>query len=548
MSHPDEEQLLRYADGESPARDAAEIRTHLEACWECRGGLEELQETIGECVRYRKAVLQAYLPPPPAPWTDIHRRFDEMDAELNQNGFWERVTRFLRARTGYTTRWAPVAVACIVICILFYRFRQTPSVEAAELLRKAVAAADARPEKPRRIRIRTRDRLLTRLAVLDRRVAFSASDTDTVHSIQTLFLAADYDWENPLSAKSYQAWRDHLTEKRDEVIEERDRYYIRTSSSGELAVASLTIGTQDLRPVEGRFEFRNREWVEITEIAEETAPAPEGIAASSGITTRNPAKPALSAPRHVATIGDELQVLAALNRVGADLGDPIEVSRSESDILVTGVGIAPQRQQEIREALGLQRHVVIRFSESEPASISPEREVPTGRTAHTDIQGLQARMAEQLGGRMYFAQLGTQVLDLSEPMMSRAYALRRLAERIPKEVEPELNAQDWQLLRNLRHEHTAALRRQAGEIDRLLGPVLPVKGAARAEGESAISSGPWQGATEELFQSARRVDRLLAAVFGAAAGESSADQLPSQLQASLAQLQARLEAYGKEER
>jgi len=553
MSHPDEEQLLRYTDGESPARDAARIRSHLEACWQCRSALEELQETIGDCVRYRKNVLQVYLPPPPAPWTDIHGRFDEMDAALDQGGFWDRATRFLRARTGYATRWAPVAVAFIVICVLFYRFRQTPSVQAAELLRKAVGAADARPRESRRIRIRTKDRSLTRLAVLERKSAPGAADADTLRSLQALFAAADYDWENPLSARSYQAWRDHLTDKRDEVIEERDSYHLPNSGLGELAEGSLTIRMQDLRPVEGRFEFRNREWVEIAEIADATPP-PDAIASvgamtSGRSTTALPGIPRgaaqLSPPTHTATIGDELQVLAALNRVGADLGDPIEVSRSESDILVTGVGIAPRRQQEIHDALRSQKHVVVRFSESEPASVQPEREAPADRMVNADIQRLQARMAEQIGGRMYFAQLGAQVLDLSEPMMSRAYALRRLAERIPIEVEPELSAQDWQLLRSLRREHTTALQRQAAEIDRLLEPVLSVKGAARAEPDGAISSGPWQPATEELFQSARRVDRLLAAVFGAAVGESSGDQLPLQLQASLAQLNARLEAYDR---
>ena len=30
--------------------------------------LEELQNTVGECVRYRKNILGRHLPPPPAPW------------------------------------------------------------------------------------------------------------------------------------------------------------------------------------------------------------------------------------------------------------------------------------------------------------------------------------------------------------------------------------------------------------------------------------------------------------------------------------------------
>ena len=55
----------------------------------------------------------------------------------------------------------------------------------------------------------------------------------------------------------------------------------------------------------------------------------------------------------------------------------------------------------------------------------------------------------------------------------------------------------------------------------------------------------WQPATEELFQSARRVEKLLAVMFGAAAGDSAEDQLPAQLLSSLAQLRAKVEGYDR---
>ena len=106
----------------------------------------------------------------------------------------------------YAQRWAPVAVALLLICVLFYRFRQTPSVQAAELLRKAIAAADSRPEKPRRIQIRTKDRRFVRIA--------GAARNDAAGAIEPLFIAAQYDWKDPLSAKSYQAWRDRLARSR----------------------------------------------------------------------------------------------------------------------------------------------------------------------------------------------------------------------------------------------------------------------------------------------------------------------------------------------
>ncbi|MBZ5583127.1 MAG: zf-HC2 domain-containing protein, partial [Acidobacteriia bacterium] len=60
--HPEDGQLLRYLDGELPGRKARQVRRHLEACWQCRAALEELQDAVSECVRYRRDVLAAHAP------------------------------------------------------------------------------------------------------------------------------------------------------------------------------------------------------------------------------------------------------------------------------------------------------------------------------------------------------------------------------------------------------------------------------------------------------------------------------------------------------
>src|SRR5207245_10489976 len=164
--------------------------------------------------------------------------------------------------------------------------------------------------------------------------------------------------------------------------------------------------------------------------------------------------------------------LATLHELGADLGDPIEVSRSGDAILVAGLGVPAHRQQQIHDALRSQSNVVVRFSDPAPATAEPERETAGDSAISPEIQQLQSRLAEQLGGRALFAQLASQALDLSDPMMARVYALRRLAEQIPAEVEPELTADDRQVLRGLQREHVEALRRQTAEIDRLLRPAL----------------------------------------------------------------------------
>src|SRR5262245_8937465 len=113
MRHPESEELLRYMDGATTSIAAGEIRYHLEKCWECRLELEELQNTAGECVRYRKT-LGRHLPPPPAPWTDIYRGFAEIDA-ADHVSFRDRLSRIFSPML-HSQRWAVAAVAIVLIC------------------------------------------------------------------------------------------------------------------------------------------------------------------------------------------------------------------------------------------------------------------------------------------------------------------------------------------------------------------------------------------------------------------------------------------------
>ena len=555
--HPEEEQLLRYLDGELPVQASGQVRSHLEACWQCRAALEELQNVVSQCVHYRKNVLQRHLPTPPAPWIDIYRKFDEIDASVEPVLF-QRVLRLLKSPFDTAAKkWAVAAAALLVFFGLFYRYRETPSVHASELLRQAVVAANAHPGQPRRIQIRTRDRRLIRPAVASQRAAFAARDAAAFNSLEAMFERANYSWTDPLSAQSFQAWRNQLPDKRDQVSEENQAYRIETSTdASELRNATLTLRTADLRPMEERLEFSNQEWVEITEVADDTTPPVSRSAVESERPAAGNAKPpapevsnAVTAPAPSASAADELQVVAALHDVGADLGDPVQVSRSGTEVVVSGVGIAPARQQEIRNAIGSKPHVAVRFSDSPPDRVPEQPVAPGDSSAGGDVRQLQSRLAEQLGGRANLEQLAAQVLDSSESLMARAYALRRLAEQFPVAAERELTASDRQLLQRLRVEHSAALRQQVTEIDRAVQPILATVNPATVNGDATttpnndVPSEPWQAATEDVFQSARRLDKLVGVMFGAAPSETPAGRIPAQLKTSLAQLRAMLDIY-----
>ncbi len=538
MRHPDDGQLLRYLDGELPGGKARQVRRHLESCWQCRTELEELEGVVKECVRYRKNVA-ACLPPPPAPWQDLSRGFDRTDARMEREPLFARMARAL---TPPAVRWTAVgAVALAVVLAISYQLRETPSVQASTLLERAVAAADARPHRVRRYRVTTRGEEVTRT------IGAGRSDAEAPLAA-ALFRSARYDWDDPLSAKSYRAWRQGLAHKRDQVsiVEDRQspgRGFYRigaTTGDGELVSASLTLRIPDLEPTQGRFEFRNADWVEMTELPDLPEPPASAVAEATGGIPSKPAMPPPSeeaAPAGTAGIGEELQAVAALHEVGADLGDPLEIANRDGRIRVTGSGISPERQQQIRGALGSLANVDVRFADAAPPARTEGQASPAPGGAV--VPKADSRLQDKLGGRARSERFSAQLLDQSDAAMARAYALRRLAQEFPPPAEREMGAPDRRLLRSMAREHLAAMEAGFQGIDGAVSPLLATRdgGAAR---EPRATAGNWQDAADEALRAAREVETALAAVLGAAPAEGGAD-LPSRFASAMSDLKASLE-------
>ena len=223
QQHPEESLLLLYLDGELRPRQSRQVKKHLEACWQCRTELESLQNTVADCVRYRKNVLAAHLPLPPAAWSDLYRGFAEIDAAAAGE------SRLARWSLAFRMPAAATAAVLLVAAGLYNHFRETPSVEAAVLLKRAVAVESARPKMPRRLAIRTRHSQVTRLAGAK---ATSGAAGVCGPAVEAMFLAAHYDWDDPLSAKSYLGWHDGLGSRKDEVTTGASEYQIRTRAAG----------------------------------------------------------------------------------------------------------------------------------------------------------------------------------------------------------------------------------------------------------------------------------------------------------------------------
>jgi Putative zinc-finger len=539
--HPESEWFLAYVDGELPGRQSRRVERHLEACWQCRAELEKVQSSVSTCVRYRQQVLAACLPEPPQAWGRLD--FSVVDAEFASRSVFARLGGWLWPR-GARLRWAlSGALALTLTAVILYQLRETPKVEAAVLLQKAVAASASRTHTARRVRIKTATRQWIR-PIGGSAIRPSAGEKE----IAQLFESARYDWNDPLSAKAYAAWHDALAAKRDEVASsDPEVYSIRTTTADSpLTSATLKLRKADLAPVEGRFEFGDHEWVELTESVDQLTPPGSTIAGTTGGTPRQPGVPPVPSPRVAQgpdeSVNEELQVAAALHQIHADLGDPLEIHREGGDVVVTGLGIGAQRQQEIHNALDRLPHVVVRFSDPDfPASTPAQSEPGTARDAASAERPIYtARMEQRLGGRPQFERFSGQLLDWTDLAMERAYALRRLAQQFSASDENGMRAEDRRTLRAIGREHLTALGSDLDKLQNTITPVVSGIGGAAAAIDTHEPSESWQAESDRVLASARRVESLLAQVIGVTPAAPSND-VPSQLLTALAQLKTDIE-------
>src|SRR5215469_13660717 len=131
-AHPKPSLLLRYIDGELAARKSREIERHVEACWDCRAEVEELKQTVAECVRYRKEFLAEAMPHPPQAWGDIYAAFNRADFDANQQGTPQRtgLLQLLRGMGSPFRLAVGAATAALAIAGALY-FGGTPFIRKA---------------------------------------------------------------------------------------------------------------------------------------------------------------------------------------------------------------------------------------------------------------------------------------------------------------------------------------------------------------------------------------------------------------------------------
>jgi RNA polymerase sigma factor (sigma-70 family) len=298
-------------------------------------------------------------------------------------------------------------------------------------------------------------------------------------------------------------------------LEERANQYVltfanATSSIGaRLVDASLTIGRDDLHPVEEILTLQDKAELRVYRISETSLerrplsavapavfePEPELLGEAGRIkgaeTTREAAVVAPSAPPILATPELELEVLRLLNGAGGDLSDQVSVTRTtEGRLRVEGIVENSRRKADILRALSpIANHPAVKISvetvaeteQRQPANANPK----TIELQQVEIAKGSLPIEPEL--RRYFANKGLSPEQLDQEvnrfasrvmhrsLQARLYArtLKQMINRFSPDDLRALTPEAREKLMTLIRSQAAGLQRELVALRSELRPIVP---------------------------------------------------------------------------
>ncbi len=227
------------------------------------------------------------------------------------------------------------------------------------------------------------------------------------------------------------------------------------------------------------------------------------------------APPALAVPRP----RDQVRIRAALHGVSADLGEPVELRSRNGRWEVAVLGLAPHRLAEIRAALPPGVPVVV---EEAPPTLA----LPGGASAprQSASDPLPGALVGRLGGQANFERLANRILEESDDMMARAFALRNLDRQLPAALDTE----SLTIVARIRASHKRAFSMHAARLAELTAPLREATAAP------ALPAAPQ---AVDLATAGQRLDRILNAFLAGAPHPRPRSEWPAELAQALGAVQ-----------
>ena len=519
-AHLSEEQLARIQDGDSPPA----LARHIEECAGCAARLRDLARGAAAYVEYRDLIRAPQLPAAPRPWPSLDTVIAGHEAAVR------------RPRLRW---WIPALAAATLSAALVIVWLVRPDDPAPSRVNQLLSrAAMASVPRDRVISMRSRGHTLRRPAVLA--AAVLTADPESAR-LQSLFASAHYGWQDPLGPRTFQSWRRAQPHPRDSVslitTAGLSLYRVRTDvASGPLRAVALNLRAADLRPVAGDFEFAAEGLVAVEEVPPTLEPAPSpSLPATTRTPVESPVGPA-----------DTLRVLAALDTIDADAGDPLEVvpDAARRVVVVRAGALSPDRQQQVAAALAHVPRVQLDL-DALPETPSPARRAPLETSSSSIPPGLRQYLEARLGGPVALQEATDRTLEISARALARAHALEVLSAGLPPPAASQLSPADQAILEKLRRRHIAEIERLAVQIRAALQPLLESSVAPPAPSPARDSPQSWQAGVPSLVTAARELDQLLNRLLAGSYSQPSGEEMLRSLPAALRRLEWAIQLQAK---
>jgi hypothetical protein len=498
LTHPADDRLASFWAGTLSPDSLEQLAAHVDRCTTCEARLEAVEPAFSQ---FRRSLEQVHarIPRSPRPESDLWKKMLQIEAR-----------RAPRRRVAWRPAWVSgIAAALAGVALLLLPHMGESELRADTLLQQA-QNAPAPVRSSRHLRIRTRSASFERPPVL----TAEAPERRDEAAVRARFAGAHYNWDDPLSARSFAEWRHSLQHKTSKVTALRgaagqpEQSVDTRTDNGALREAALTLDAK-LLPVSAWFRFADQEWVEI-------ATEPGSSADSLPSLTASPAPPVPPAIAHESRpaeplAGRELSVRLAIDALQAGPGEPIEVSADPTGaILVTTYGLAPELETKLRASLDRIEDVTLRPAggPDKPQTGAPRDREPMDRA-----------------------------LSASQDVSFEAHLLAELAGRFEPSTEAQLTAPDKARLWDLRMKHAVELTRDLTRLRRELERQRP-------DFRPVPSAAPHGAQIESIAASATVVDRLVTVLYEGAAPEAEQATAWRQLAAELGSLQPLAGSYG----
>jgi hypothetical protein len=368
-----------------------------------------------------------------------------------------------------------------------------------------------------------------------------SDDSRFESELQSIYVANQLDWGDPLSATAFARWHDGLTRKLDSIRTTADEITLQTINEAAVAPGTIMKAELDVRK-DDYHTIREGLWIkgspanfeiEVREVFSTASPQESDTkvvaqmpTVPNSVTDSHSPAPAIEPKSTSAGPELELEALTLLHAVRGDLGQEASISHlSNGHLQIAGVIDDPSRRTELFTALAPlagNPQVDIRLQTTQDAlkNLPPAHSSePIGATG-SPVSG--SIPAEQFLST-YFSRRGTpqervhteirnfcqRVVDTSETALLRAMALHDLAIRFhPEELSPQARRQWNQLVQDHASVFSSATRRLQEE----LMPVFPTA-RQKEQGTPAAGTGSAISTINELFQLAKQNDEAVRAAF-----------------------------------